>query len=553
MRDYVKFVNLYPGLSTADAQTLIDRAVSPEIAAMRGYRTVTAEQARECGFSPSQARSGIEIPRHNTQGIVDDCAQLRPHEPRLDEKGRPRKYELPTGARQILDVTPRSLKHLANLDIPILVTESILKADAAESDAPPDTLCIVSVNGTYGWRTNGAPLTDFKDVTLCGKKSDKVIRRRRVVIAFDSDTATNPKVATARHELTDYLTRRGAKVEHIDVPEGPGGEKRGVDDSLANGYRLAELLALAHPPRCPDPDDVPDDPDRQRIAELEATIDDLKSHLRHAQARHHADLEILGDSRRPAQERITAVVLAHELERIAQHTTVPHAGEETVTVDQTGGILVHVGNVARLAGTSTKHTTDCLKKLEAEHVIRRSVTRAPTGETFVNAEGEIVPKYVSIARITPTGDLETLRGSMLMAATDRVPRKKPTPRNRCIAHPDADVITRIADECSVCHHQIGTVRDRRRTAGAEPTDTPTTTQTAPMILNTPLVVSQNTPEVLSESTPLLVTTLTAPTLTTTAPGVLSGIAPTPANAVSYPRFAPTPVDRWTDLSLGGRP
>jgi len=540
---YITSVNqsdLYPGLSTADAHVLIDRAVSPEIAAMRGYRTVTAEQAQACGFSPAQARSGIEIPRRNTQGIIDDCAQLRPHEPRLDEKGRPRKYELPTGAKQILDVTPRSLKHLANLAVPLLITESILKADAAESDAPPDTLCIVSVNGTYGWRSNGAPLTDFKDVTFCEKKGDKVTLRRSVVIAFDSDTATNPKVASARHELTEYLARRGAKVEHVDVPAGPGGEKQGIDDALANGYRLAALLALAHPPRLPDPDDFPDDPDRQRITELEATIAEIQSALRHAHARHHADLEILGDSRRPAQERITAVVLIHELERIAQHTTVPHAGEETVTVDPAGGILTHVGNVARLAGTSTKYTTDCLKKLEAEQVIHRSVTRAPTGETFVNAEGEIVPKYVSIARITPTGDLETLRGSVLLAATDRMPRKKPTPRNRCVAHPDADVITRIADECSVCHHQIGPVRDRRRTAGTEPTDTPTTTQTAPLILNTPEVISQNTPEVRSEIHPF-VTTLTAPTVSITTPPVCSGFQPD----ASWRQFAPTPVDRWT--------
>ncbi len=510
----------YVGLAERDAQTLIDRAVSPEIAAMRGYRSITAEQARACGFSPSHARSGLEIPRRNTQGLVDDCAQLRPHEPRVNETGKPVKYELPTGARQILDVTPRSLKHLATLDVPILMTESILKADAAESEAPPDTLCIVSVNGTYGWRTNGAPLTDFKDVTLCEKKGDKVIRRRLVVIAFDSDTATNPKVATARHELTDYLTRRGAKVEHIDVPEGPGGEKQGIDDALANGHRLNDLIASRHAPRHPKPDDVPDDPDRQRIAELEATLADVQAQLRRERARHHADLEILGDSRRPAQERIVAVVLAHELERIAQHTTLPHAGEETVTVDQTGGILTPVGTVARLAGTSTKHTTDCLKKLEAEQVIRRSVTRAPTGETFVNADGEIVPKYVSIARITPTGDLETLRGSVLLAATDRVPRKKPTPRNRCLAHPDADVITRIQDECSVCHHQIGTVRDRRRTAGTEPTEAPTTTHTAPMTLNTPEVLSQNTPEVLSEFTPLGVVPLSAPTASITTPAPL---------------------------------
>ncbi len=98
--------DLYPGLSPADAHVLIDRAVSPEIAAMRGYRTVTAEHARACGFSPSQAREGMELPRHNTQGIIDDLPQLRPHEPRINDEGKSRKYELPAGARHVLDAPP---------------------------------------------------------------------------------------------------------------------------------------------------------------------------------------------------------------------------------------------------------------------------------------------------------------------------------------------------------------------------------------------------------------------------------------------------------------
>jgi hypothetical protein len=523
----------YPGLAERDAQTLIDRAVSPVIAAMRGYRSITAEQAQECGFSPSQARSGIEISRHNTQGIVDDLPQLRPHEPRVNDKGKPVKYELPAGARHVLDVPPRSQPHITDITIPILITESIIKADAIESAIPPDTYCVLDINGVYGWRSNGAPLTDFRDIRFCEKKHGRIIRRRDVVLLFDSDTATNPDVATARYQLAQHLERLGARVRFVDIPPKPDGTKQGIDDALANGHILADMLASAYAPHEPTATDFPDDPTAQRIAELEATVTDITAQLHRAEARHHADLEILGDSRRPAQERITIIMLANELERTAQHTTVPHAGEETVTVDRTGGILVNVGTVARRAGTTTKHTSDCFKKLEAEQVIRRGVTRAPTGETTVNREGEIVPKYVSIARITPTGDLETLRGAFLMAATDRAPRKKPTPRNRCLSHPDADIITRIADECSVCQQQIGPVRDRRRVAGTEPTDTPTTTQTAPLILNTP--------EVVSESTPPVVTTITAPTVSITTPPVCSGFQP----AASWRQFPPTPIDHWS--------
>ena len=250
----------YPGLSAADAHVLINRAVNPEIAAMRGYRTVTAEQAQACGFSPAQARSGIEIPRRNTQGIIDDCAQLRPHEPRINDEGKPVKYELPFGSRHVLDVTPRSQPHLTTLDIPILITESILKADAMESAIPPDTSCVVSINGVWGWRSNGAPITDFRDVRFCEKTHGRVTRRRDVVLLFDSDAATNPHVATARYQLAQHLERRGARVRFVDVPTKPDGTKQGIDDALANGHILADMLATAYAPKEPTAADFPDDP-----------------------------------------------------------------------------------------------------------------------------------------------------------------------------------------------------------------------------------------------------------------------------------------------------
>jgi hypothetical protein len=253
--------DLYPGLSTADAQVLIARAVSPDIAAMRGYRSITATDARKAGFSPSQARGGLEIPRHNTQGIIDDLPQLRPHEPRLDEKGRPRKYELPFGARHVLDVTPRSLPHIGDISIPILITESIIKGDALESAVSPDTYCVLSINGVWGWISNGAPISDFRDVRFCEKKNGRIVRRRDVVLLFDSDSVMNPQVATARYQLTQHLERRGARVRFVDVPAKPDGSKQGIDDHLAGGHRLADLLATAYAPKEPTAADFPEDPD----------------------------------------------------------------------------------------------------------------------------------------------------------------------------------------------------------------------------------------------------------------------------------------------------
>ncbi len=514
MNDYVNSVNPYPGLAIHDADVLRTRSVSPAIAAGRGYETVTAEQANALGFTGHQARAGLRIPRFNTQGI-NDADQMRPHAPRLDDDGKPRKYEWATGTLMAIDVHPLARHLLDRIDVPIILTESSIKADAILSNAPPDSVCPLSISGVWGYVRSGVPLPDFRDIVWCEKKRGKVVRKRQVAIGFDSDTGTNPKVANARHDLTGVLERKGAAVDHIDVPDGPGGDKQGIDDALANGFTLAQLRASAHAPRRPHPENSPDDPDRQRIAELEATVEEINAELRLERARHRADFEILGDNRRPAQERITAVFLAREAERIIQHEKMPHAGEETATVDQSGGILLNVGALARIAGTSPKHTTDCLKKFEAENVIQRSVTRVSTGKEIVTRDGEIQPEYVSIVRITPVGDIQSLRGSLLMSAPERLPKKKPAPVNHCLDHPTADVITRIHDECEICHKQIGDVRDRRRSAGTAPDDAPLETRT--------IAIPLNTPEVLSERTRRNVVPLPAPTVSLIEPLVCSDL------------------------------
>lgn len=512
----------YPYLSAADTRVLTSRNISAEVAAARGYVSVSAEQSRAFGFAGQQALSGLAIPRRNTQGVVDECAQLRPHTPRLDDKGRPRKYELPAGAKQILDVTPFSQPFINDLNVPVIVTESILKADAIQSESPRGVLCVTAINGTYGWRSAGAPLTDFKDLTFCEKRGDKIGRRRTVYIAFDSDTATNPKVAIARHEFTEFLTRRGAKVLHIHVPAGAGGEKQGIDDALANGYVLRDLIHAAHAPQVPDLETFPDDPYLQRIHDLEETVEAINAQLRAERAERAEERRLLGDARRPAQERINAYVLAWETERIAKHQdgVIHHAGGPTVAVDATGAILTSVKDLAVAAGTTAKHFGDSLKKWEHEGVISRPpVTRVATGREIVTVEGEIKPGYVSITRIRPNGEIEALRHDFLEKAPEVQPKAKRRPTNRCSDHPEADIIRRTTSECSVCHQEVAPERISRHRAGtpveeSHPTDTlPTTPR--PMFLNTP--------EVISETTPPEETSPSPPRLSITTPAVHSDI------------------------------
>ena len=45
-----------------------ESAISPDVIRARGYRTVTADEARKFGFNGHQARDGLLLPVHTTDG-----------------------------------------------------------------------------------------------------------------------------------------------------------------------------------------------------------------------------------------------------------------------------------------------------------------------------------------------------------------------------------------------------------------------------------------------------------------------------------------------------
>jgi hypothetical protein len=186
------------------------------------------------------------IPLHNTQG-ESETVQRRPHNPTSGPDGKIRKYLFKAGTRMEIDVQPLSLPCLTDVRVPALITESALKADAIQSTIEPGTFCAMSISGVYGWRSNGMPLTDFGDIPLRIRERDRITFRRTIYPLFDSDAATNPKVKRARLELGDHLRRRGARVLLVDVPPTDDGGKQGIDDYLAAGGDLHQLLATAYP------------------------------------------------------------------------------------------------------------------------------------------------------------------------------------------------------------------------------------------------------------------------------------------------------------------
>ncbi len=203
----------------------------------RDYRTVTTRaELLRLGFSDAQARvPALLIPVWSVHGDVG-LYQLRPDHPRI-LSGKPLKYETPKGARMMLDAPPAARGALADPAVPLFVTEGVRKADAAVSAG----LCCVALLGVWNFRGTNArggkvALPDWESIALNG---------RTVFIVFDSDVMEKRAVHAALVRLKAFLESRGGVVRVIYLPPGSEGSKVGLDDFLAAGGAVRELLDLA--------------------------------------------------------------------------------------------------------------------------------------------------------------------------------------------------------------------------------------------------------------------------------------------------------------------
>jgi hypothetical protein len=249
-----------PGLSLAHhSRFIVGSGISDTVARARGYRTVVEPtEVRDLGFGPevaahvSGANPALLIPLFDPQGR-EAGYQLRPDLPVVREGGVTAKYESLPGSRPVLDV-PRGY-HLALNDAsnPLLITEGARKADAVvtavaaalrRSPTEARNVIPVSLNGVAGWR--GRNEHDQRSVALPAWR-EMPLGGRTVYLAFDSDLNDKSAVHRELRELRDYLTGKGAAVSVVYLPSGDGGAKVGVDDFLAAGHTLADLLHLAEP------------------------------------------------------------------------------------------------------------------------------------------------------------------------------------------------------------------------------------------------------------------------------------------------------------------
>lgn len=226
-------------------------AVSPEVAAERGYLTVdTKVRLEKLGFSPPQRIvPTLLVPVYDEHGEVA-LYQHRPDDPRRNSTGKPIKYETPSKARMVVDVPPRVREKLGDPSIPLTVTEGVRKADAAVSHG----LACVALLGVWNWRGSN----DEGGLTALAFWESVALNGRSVYIAFDSDVMTKPAVHGALTRLGAFLSRRGAEVAYIYLPPEPDGRKVGLDDHFAAGRTVADLMLYARPnPVTPAEDDKP--------------------------------------------------------------------------------------------------------------------------------------------------------------------------------------------------------------------------------------------------------------------------------------------------------
>lgn len=231
------FSDEIPGLLQTHLDHLTQSSISIEVMLERGYVTAMGKTPlRDAGFSKAQSRApGILIPLHGVDGSLVGH-QYRPDNPRTDQRGKKLKYENPPGSSVRLDVPPRCREQLGNPDVAVWFTEGVKKVDALASRGA----CAVGLIGVWGFKGRNplggtTILADFDFITL---------KDRLAYLVFDSDSISNHHVQMALARLTEHLSRKGAKVRVIQLPPGEGGEKVGVDDYLAQGHTLDDVIGL---------------------------------------------------------------------------------------------------------------------------------------------------------------------------------------------------------------------------------------------------------------------------------------------------------------------
>ena len=231
-------------LKSHHLEDLRNSGLNDKTIAEGGFTSLTAEQTKTIlGFEAGPGM-GIEYPRLNNE---PPFIRVKPDKPSKDKKGRPAKYLTPRGTGNHLYILPFVQEVLKNPTFPILITEGEKKAAKAVQEG---YYCI-ALPGVWCFRQGKGdrkrPIPDLDLIEWGG---------RIVYICFDSDLAENENVLHAESVFAREMEQRGATVRVARLPDGPKGEKVGLDDFLvAHGEQgkaeLDKLIDAAEEPQNP--------------------------------------------------------------------------------------------------------------------------------------------------------------------------------------------------------------------------------------------------------------------------------------------------------------
>lgn len=231
-------------------------------------RVDDAQGRAACGAHGGGDYSGILMPYFLPGETSPREYVLRRDTPDLEynAKGNPKaikKYMFPPGRGNILYYCPGTTSsQLADRTLPILFVEGVKKAlavnqvawDAVSDTADNPLLLTVAISGVWNWRgTIGKqPSSEGKPQLLKGPIPDLdriEYRRRKIIIAFDTNVETLEQVQSARQALTKELSKRGALVYWVHWPANTPDSVNGLDDLLARAGadRVQELIQTAKP------------------------------------------------------------------------------------------------------------------------------------------------------------------------------------------------------------------------------------------------------------------------------------------------------------------
>jgi putative DNA primase/helicase len=212
-----------------------ESGLSPEIVDEAGiYTEATKAGLAKIGFPASQQNPpALVFPGHGVDREINHY-QIKPDHPRV-KGGKPLKYETRAGQSPRIYVPPSVWNMLSDPSRPLWWTEGAKKALAMAMRG----ICCVSAPGVWSFKS-GCEIRDLDRINF---------KRRLVYVAYDSDAVSKRDVRAAMAAIGGTLSRRGAKVLYVTIPT-PDGRKMGLDDFLASGGTIDELVAasLEDPP-----------------------------------------------------------------------------------------------------------------------------------------------------------------------------------------------------------------------------------------------------------------------------------------------------------------